>query len=244
MPGLIVKRLVGGLRFLIRSGVLIGLGLGSAQANPDGSAASPGTEAGAQQSEALLEVLNAVPVYYLVHEGNRPVTLPTPDGTRVAPVFFYPQAAMSMRDEILAGPAAPAEKIEGVAEAGLGDMYQLQSSEGAVRFLLIGDPRQVANARRILGVDSFNAVPVFAAKQASTGRYVAMKGDAGKMVVAVFIEAERLERAIGDVMRAEASLEGDVVVDVMALDALVNGLHGGQLSTDEVQMIPPPSGRP
>ena len=104
----------------------------------------------ATRAEITLAALNEVSVFYLAHDGGRPVTLPTPEGAHVAPVFFYRAAALSMREEILAGPAAPDEDITDVRRVGLGKVYlEKEARYPDVEFLLIADDRQVENARRI-----------------------------------------------------------------------------------------------
>jgi hypothetical protein len=225
----------------LTTAVAMGLLAASPAAQAESGVTSMGmTQAdGSEASPELIAVLNAVPVFYLVHAGDRPVTLPTPDGARVTPVFFHPAAAESMREEILAGPAAPEEAIEGVKQVGLGEMYQIQAAaDGKIRYLLIANPRQVENAERLLGEPGFTAVPLFAAKQASKDGFIAMRSADQRLVVPVFFEAERVEHALGQVVKADSSLEGDVVIEVMALDELVNGMYSGQLPLDQVQLIP------
>jgi hypothetical protein len=192
-----------------------------------------------ERLDQVMSVLNDVPVYYLVHAGERPVTLPTPDGMRVAPVFFQVAAAVSMSREIEAGPAAPAEEITGFVRMGLGEMYRRRADDrAAIRFLLVGEPEQIGNARRMTASERFDSVPVFAARRTSTGEYVAMRAD-GRSVMPVFLEAERLEEVLREVVKITPELADDVEIEVMALESLVSALFSGDLSADAVRMIPP-----
>lgn len=189
--------------------------------------------------EAIADKLDAVPVYFLERMNGQRYTVDAgQDEPAVAPVFFYAESARSLRDDLQTR-EPPVETS--VTRAGLGEIYMSirDAEESEVSYALIGEPRQVSEARRINQDDDFSQAPVFAVQREDDGRFLPMRDTDGTLQLPLFIESQRARAAVEVMAQQNPDREDELVVSALPLQTAVNDMVSGRLDIESVIFIPP-----
>ncbi|WP_417518104.1 Tic22 family protein [Marinobacter sp.] len=187
--------------------------------------------------EAVINALNAVPVYYVTTASGAALAVGAQQQADFVPVFLYPEEANIAKAE-LERDGATALKV---VRAELGVLYsgELSKNTNGASYALVANPTQRAAAQRISNGKSFSEVPVFIAKHKESGEVMTMKQSDGTLAVPLFLEFHRIEAALDALGKQVPDVAGAFKVEAYPLSAIVNDMQTGALNPANVVMIPP-----
>lgn len=197
-----------------------------------------------QDFEAVSASFDPVPVFYLVNSDGAAVAIGMPGGGVATPIFFDPETADRFRREDLERLPDDDALPPRIEVMSLGQLYRYQiehgggSDPGSLKFAMVAADQHVQAAREILGDDSFNAVPVFAARRASSGEFLTIQREQ-RLVMPMFLEADVLKSTIDQLAKSDPELAADLAIEVLSLDAVVGDLASGALPGDRVSFVIP-----
>lgn len=204
---------------------------------PAGDRTAPSME----EFEQVADVFDAVPLFYLVNEQGSELAVRTEDGGVMIPVFLQPEGAARFGQLQLPSEEAARYRLSIMS---LGQFYrhriqlQEQRRDDAPRLMIIGDQRDISIAQQLTDDPSFNDVPVFAARQASTGGFITLD-QGGTPVIPLFFEAGMLEATLQNLAESDQEMVQDMNIVVLPLGQIVSDIVTGSISAQQIQFVLP-----
>jgi nickel transport protein len=203
--------------------------------------------------QAIMKVLQPVPVFTIADKQGAPLVASVPNAkdnkktAAVAGVFISQQDAQAFINNLKSKNPNLASTVQ-VVPVSLGEIYKLnQQNQGKpdqLEFAFVPTRPQVEAALALQKqggkpAGQFNGVPMFMARQGAQGGYLTLKRG-NEQVIPIFFNKEELQNLVDRFKQQQPKQSSNITIDVVNLEGVIDTLKSSndqQLS--QVVLIPP-----